>query len=345
MPDSVQYTLLRTTKALRAFAPQWTALWQQDQDATPFQRPEWLLPWWHQFHGSELRAVTITKDGTLLGFLPFYLYQEPRTRERQLLPLGVGTTDYLNGVFAPDCMVSQIRRGIEMVCAEDGWDTLYASDLPLHSKLAQALESLAEPEERFASEGCSRMAAVPIAALPQKIRRNAMYYRNRARRQGSLELTVADASSWAESFDALVRLHTERWGQNGENGVLADPRVLAWHREVLPLLEQNGCLRLCTLRLEGEIIAVLYALVDPPSRPSRTQYFYLTAYSIHHADLRPGTLLLALAIEHAANEGVATIDMLRGDEAYKQLWHLERAPTRGFALRRSSIGKMAGVAA
>src|SRR5581483_2627966 len=157
MPDSVQYTLLRTTKALRAFAPQWTALWQQDQDATPFQRPEWLLPWWHQFHGSELRAVTITKDGTLLGFLPFYLYQEPRTRERQLLPLGVGTTDYLNGVFAPDCMVSQIRRGIEMVCAEDGWDTLYASDLPLHSKLAQALESLAEPEERFASEGWSRM--------------------------------------------------------------------------------------------------------------------------------------------------------------------------------------------
>jgi len=45
---------------------------------------------------------------------------------------------------------------------------------------------------------------------------------------------------------------------------------------------------------------------------------------IGHSDLRPGTVLIALATEHAAREGVRTIDMLRGDEGYKKFWHMER---------------------
>ena len=69
----------------------------------------------------------------------------------------------------------------------------------------------------------------------------------------------------------------------------------------------------------------------------RTQYFYLTAFSGEHAELRPGTLLLASAIEHAAQEGVAIIDMLRGEEAYKQLWYLEPAPTCGLEIRRDRM--------
>ena len=337
MPEvGPQYRLVRTEEELRALVPQWTALWMEDRDATPFQRPEWLLPWWDYFAGSELRSVTISSNRKLIGFLPFYLYRVPQTDERQLLLLGVGTTDYLNGVFAPECTVDDIQHAIDCVCAEGGWDTVYATDLLPHAKLTEALEGLVNPDDKFVSASCSRMAAAPMGALPQKIRRNAVYYRNRAMRVGRMDLTVADGSNWAESFDALQRLHTERWQLSGESGVLSDPRVLAWHRDALPQLERSGCLRLCSLLLQGEIIAVLYALVDPPSRPSRTQYFYLTAYSVQHADIRPGTLLLALAIEHAANEGIETIDMLRGDEAYKQMWHLDRVPTYGLALRRQS---------
>ena len=76
----------------------------------------------------------------------------------------------------------------------------------------------------------------------------------------------------------------------------------------------------------------------------RTQYFYLTAFSGEHAELRPGTLLLAYAIEHAAQEGVAIIDMLRGEEAYKQLWHLEPAPTCGLEIRRECMHKAVAAA-
>jgi CelD/BcsL family acetyltransferase involved in cellulose biosynthesis len=86
--------------------------------------------------------------------------------------------------------------------------------------------------------------------------------------------------------------------------------------------------------LNGECIGVAYSLVDPAQRPNRTQYVYLTTHSVEHADLRAGTILLALLSERAASEGVETMDMLRGDEEYKKLWHVEPVPTYGVAMPR-----------
>lgn len=333
MHNGLRCELIRTTSELEAFQSSWRTLWSEDTRATPFLRPEWLLPWWHQFGQPDLRAVVALQQGRPIAFLPFYIYREPTSGERQLLLIGAGTTDYLDGIFSPDCTPEHVQSALDLLQSEGGWDVLYATQLRPESMLLQALNRQSASEiRRFETESCSRMVAVSMAGLPVKIRRNAMYYRNRALRQGKLEFTVADGSNWAESFDALERVHTTRWQSSGQAGVLADPRVLAWHREALPLLEASGLLRLCCLRLNGETLAVLYSLMDPASQPERTQYFYLTAFSIEHADLRPGTLLLGYAIEHAAEEGVKTIDMLRGNEGYKKIWHVEPVSTYGFAL-------------
>ena len=337
MLSAVTYHLLRSTEELHAVLPRWRALWREDPQASPFQSPEWLLPWWHQFGGDGLRAVAIARDGAWIGFLPFYLYRDPYTSEHQLLLLGSSCSDYLDGIFSPSCSAQQIREALALLMHEPGWDVFYASQLPAHSRLFHAMRQMNEAGLRqFEGESCSRMRAISMAEWPQKIRRNAMYYHNRAQRSGKLELAVADSTNWAAAFGALRRLHTERWLERGEPGVLADERVLAWHCEALPQLHESGMLRLCTLRLDDEIVGVLYSLIDPPFRAARTQYFYLTSFTARRADLRPGTLLLAYAIDHAVEEGVQSIDMLRGNEGYKHLWHLEGFPTRGFALENCS---------
>lgn len=337
MPSGIRCELIRAASELEDFQPQWSALWLEDPHAKPFQRPEWLLPWWHQFGQPELRAVAVSQAGRLVAFLPFYIYCEPRSGERQLLLIGVGTTDYLDGIFSPDCTPEHVQIALDALHEESGWDVLYAGQLLPHSMLFQALQQSGDPGiERWNGESCSRMSAVSMAELPVKIRRNAMYYRNRAIRRGDLKFTIADASNWPEAVDALQRLHTMRWHSSGQPGVLADPKVLAWHREALPLLQASDLLRLCCLRLDSEIIGVLYSLIDPASHRERTQYFYLTAFSTDHADLRPGTLLLSYAIERAAHEGIQTIDMLRGNEAYKKIWHVDPVPTYGFAVRSAA---------
>ncbi len=333
MPDKT-LRIVRTTAELERLQPAWDTLWRQDPQATPFQASAWLLPWWRAFGQPDLRVVTILQGNALCGMLPFYIYPDPASGERKLLPLGIGTSDYLDGIFSSVCSAADLEQALELLLSEPGWDSFYATQLRPGSRLGEVLAHAvaARGGSQSAGESCSRGVASAIADLPQKIRRNAMYYRNRALRQGRLELHVATEANWPAAFDALQRLHTERWIQRGEAGVLAAEDVLQWHREALPPLAQSGLLRLCSLCLDGERIGVLYSLIDPPEREQRTQYFYLTAFSTAHAELRPGTLLLAYAIEHAAGEGVKTIDMLRGEEAYKQLWHLERCSTQSFTL-------------
>lgn len=336
MPEAMQVEMLCAADQLAALEPEWKALWQQDPLATPFQSPEWLLPWWRQF-GGELRTLTIRNSERLVGLLPFYLYKDWRSGMRQLLLIGVGTTDYLDGIFAPECGVEQVRQTLQRLCSEPEWDAITVSQLRRESKLRQALESFPQGSAtRFEAESCSRMRALTIDELPSKIRRNVSYYRRRAEAKGDLRFVLADETNYLDCFDMLEKFHAERWDARGERGVLADRRMVAWHRESLPLLLEAGLLRMCCLRLDQEPIATLYAVVDPPGHRDRTAYFYLTAHSSRHAELSPGTLMIAMAIEHAAAEGVEVIDMLRGDERYKDFWHVEHVPTWGYSLSREA---------
>lgn len=322
--------MLRITGELEAFRPEWESLWREDPNATPFQHPAWLLPWWHQFGQDEARAVVVRRDGRPLAFLPFYIYREPGSEKRRLLMIGASTTDYLDGVFAPGCTVGDVSAAIDFLSECDGWDTMNVTQLRPHSLLAQALLSLSA--RRLHGERCWRIPAARVPNLPVKLRRNVMYYRNRAAHRGTLDFRMADASNWADFFDTLTQQHTAHWRERGSDGVLASPRVQAWHREAIPQLRTAGLLRLCALCLDGAPIAVAYSLADGVARPHRAQYFYLHTYSPDHAEFRPGTLLLAFAMERAADEGIEAIDLLRGDEAYKQLWPSEPVPTLGFAL-------------
>jgi CelD/BcsL family acetyltransferase involved in cellulose biosynthesis len=344
MPESVRIQILRSTAELERFTPAWRALWKSDPHATPFQHPAWLIPWWRQFGQPEpasaefqpaLRAVVLSRGPEPIGLLPLYIYPEPHTGERKLLPLGVGTTDYLDGVFHPECTAGDIRDALDLLAEDTGWDVLDVLQLRAGSRLAEVIAGIPEAEH-FEAAPCWRTPAVRLSELPAKLRRHVMYYRNRAARSGELSLEFANAATLPAMFDDLVRLHTERWQQSGEPGIFADPRMIAWHREALPRLEAARLLRFCALRRNGETLALACGLGDPVIRAEqgagRAEYVYITAYSVDHADLRPGTILLALAMEEAVNEGIATIDMLRGDEDYKRLWHLTPSPTSGYRL-------------
>jgi CelD/BcsL family acetyltransferase involved in cellulose biosynthesis len=284
----------------------------------------------------------VRRDGRPLAFLPFYIYTEPDSGERRLLMIGASTTDYLDGVFAPGCTVEDVSAAIHFLGKRDEWDTMNVTQLRPHSLLAHAL--LSTSARRFHGERCWRVPATRIPDLPVKLRHNIMYYRNRAARRGTLEFRMADASNWPDFFDVLTQQHTAHWRERGYDGVLASARVQAWHREAIPHLQKSGLLRLCALQLDEVGIAVAYSLADGAERRHRAEYLYIHTYSLDHAELSPGTLLLAFAMEQAADEGIEALDLLRGDEPYKQLWPSEPVPTLSFALSSKALER-ASVAA
>ena len=290
MPDEVRYHVLRTAAELEALTPAWRKLWQSDSAATPFQHPDWLLPWWHCFSPAyapdALRAVTLHRGEALIGLLPLYLYRDDARDERQLLLVGAGTSDYLDGVFAPECTGAAIVGALDLLDNDAAWDVAHLSQLRPHSRLREAIlfSMPGRCVQAYDGEATSCCKAVPVGELPKKLRADVRYFRNAATGLGKLALGVADGSSCSPLFESLVRQHTARWQNAGEPGVLAEAAVLAWHREAVPRLQASGLLRLYSLCLDREVIAVLYALIDPPGRADRALYTYLNGYAPEHAD-------------------------------------------------------------
>ena len=167
-------------------------LWRQDPSAKPFQSPEWLLPWWQAFsQPGGLRALVVKQNSTPIAFLPFYRYTEPHSGERLLLLLGAGTSDYLDALTSPTCGSEALEAALDQLLPltsgnrgdwEQGdWDRMVLAQLPPDSRLLGAAQGWAGKSARlFAGDACARRPALLMSELPAKIRRNAMYYRNRA---------------------------------------------------------------------------------------------------------------------------------------------------------------------
>ncbi len=316
---------------LWALAADWETLWQADSQATPFQHPAWLLPWWRQFGPEgELHTLVLRDDAGLLALLPLYVYQEPERRERQLLLLGAGTTDYLDGLFCTDSDPAALAQVLldhartTLRC----WDRLVFAQMRGGSPLlaAAAAHTGAGRIAQTAGEPCSTLRTG--RQLPAKVAGNVRRYRRRAEALGSLRFSVASTPEDAlANFEDLARLHRERWEARGERGVLADPRVLAHHREAIPLLLGAGLLRLFRATLNDQVLGVLYALADAPQRRPRSLYLYLIGVDMRSGDLSPGTLLLHAAWQYAREHGFDRVDLLRGGEEYKRFWGAELEPT------------------
>ncbi len=329
-PTEVVIQTLATAAGLEAIHEEWAALWFEDTLATPFQHPAWLLPWWRQFGpDGELRALALREanDHRLLGFLPLYLYTSHEAQEQQLLLLGAGTTDYLDGIWSTPAPSLASQALTHVRHAQTPGQTAYLGQLRPCSPLLFAARSLGLPT--LDAEPTSLLDLG--AELPAKLRANIGRYRRRANNAGKLTFAAAASSGEALSiFNELIQFHEHRWDGRGEPGVLSDLRVQAHHQESIPLLMKADLLRFFRLALDGKTLGVLYALADPQERSRRSLYLYLIGFDPFAAELSPGTLLLHHVWEYARAEGFTTLDFLRGGEVYKHLWGAERQPT--FAL-------------
>ena len=330
-----------TLAALESLQAEWEQLWSQAPQATPFQAPQWLLPWCKHIARGELATLAVrdADAGDLVGLAPLYVHTEAATGRRRLLPIGIGTSDYLDWLARQgweDRVIASVAQ--RLACVADA-DVLELPQLRQGSMLLgsampagwhwEAVEG--EPNPVVSLNATPACAALSI---PQAMANNLRACRVRAARAGAVSYELADAQTLLVFLDALVRLHARRWSARGLPGVLSDAGVLAAHRQAAPLLQAAGLLRLHGLRLDGELIAVLYCLVDPAPAHRRWCYYYIGGFDPRFAALSPGTLLVAHAIEQAWAEGATSFDFLRGAEAYKYRWGAVDQPMYTLRLRR-----------
>jgi CelD/BcsL family acetyltransferase involved in cellulose biosynthesis len=311
--------VIETDAALEALAPEWHALWSRTPDPTPFQSPRWLLPWWRQF-GTGLPRVAVERHGgELAAILPLYILPD----ERKLLPIGAGTTDYLDGIGDPAPLLPAILQRSSGIEACDLFET------PPCSRLLDISPPTGWHMEHAPGSACP---VLTFPNIPARTRRKLRMSRHRAARDGGWKVEQASLQTVQVLLDELIRLHQLRWTAQGETGTLASEKVLAFHRHAAPLLLEVGLLRLQVLRLAGEVAAAILALLAPGRI-----FFYLSGFDERHAFVSPGTLLLGAMLEQAMEEGRTEAHFLRGREAYKYAWGAVDRFNVALRLRRAQL--------
>ncbi len=301
---------------LDALKDEWRDLWERCPYATPFQSPEWLIPWWHAFRPGRLKCLLLRERGRLAGFAPLY------SDETGLLRLaGAGNSDYLDVLVEPGF----------------GVDWIYEQARPAHFQDLRAESPLLRGSPPWAQvvegEACP-VLALPASveqwkqALPRGIRRNLKRY---GEKLGDVRFECSDDPAWIEQ---LFRLHEARWRKlRDEPGVLANETVVEFHRAVVRGFAERGWLRFWIVHAGGRAAGIVYAFAC-----RGRAYLYLGGFDPALARYGPGTLALGCAIECAIREGLREADFLRGGEKYKFEWGAVSRPNRDVLIRRPCCG-------
>ena len=320
-----------TTAALEQLQPAWSALWACCPTATPFQSPEWLIPWWRHIGEGQLWALACRSEGRLVGLAPLYIYRKPGASLREVFLVGIATTDYLDALFAPgfaSAGAAAVFAHLATACQR--WDVCDLQPLRPTSPLLRAALPAGWQEDLTVQDACpvltlpATLADLP-GCLPPRLCKYLRYAWRRAEKLGPVRVESANQDTVDELFAALLRLHSARWACRGEAGVLAPSVVRQAHRETIPALLARGLLRLYGLRLADRLVASFYGFTHATAGKKRA-YFYLGGFDPALAPLSPGLLVLDYAVRAAIREGAAEFDFLRGREAYKYRWGAQDHP-------------------
>jgi CelD/BcsL family acetyltransferase involved in cellulose biosynthesis len=163
---------------------------------------------------------------------------------------------------------------------------------------------------------------------PHGLRRNLRRYNEKACRIDTPQFRVA-CRAHPELTEALIRLHTNRWKDQGEEGMIVANRSADFLRDVVRELERENMLRFFTLGFQERIVAIILGF------PFRNIFFsYLSGFDPGYEVFGFGRSLLYESIKYAFEHGFTAWNFLRGDEEYKFSWGAKPIQKSRLIIRR-----------
>lgn len=322
---------------LASLRDDWSRL--ADASGNLFSTWEWADVWWRHLGGERPLHLVVARDedGAAIAILPFYL---ERSRPRTLRFVGHGPADRLAPVAAPadrERAAAALREAldgrladwqvavVDRLPGEEGWLALLGQE-PFRSEPSPVLDSEGRDWEAF------------LAARSKNFRDQV---RGRERKLGrkheiGFRLTEDPAQLDAD-YDALVRLHRERWGD--ESRSFAAPRE-ALHREFAGAALERGWLRLWTLDVDGSPAAAWLGY-----RFGGCEWYYQAGRDPALEREAVGFVLMAHTIREALNDGVREYRLLLGGEAYKDRFATGDSGLETVVYARGATGRLARSAA
>jgi CelD/BcsL family acetyltransferase involved in cellulose biosynthesis len=310
------------------FVDEWDTLADRVH-ATPFVRFGWIAAWWQNFGHGEMRVLTARSGRRLTGLLPML---EVGNTIRP--PVNVQTPVF--GFLAEDeavaaDLVGTLLRGRRPMVMLDPIDVTDVGTQPFLTAAEQlGYRVLTETHRHSPYIEIDRPWEVFENGIDKKTRSEIKRRRRRLEELGELRLEVSDGKEDLErTLDEGFRV--EASGRKGRIGtaIALDPATHSFYRDMSRWAANEGLLRLCSLRLDGKMIAFDLSLQDGESH-----YLVKTGYDVAFARYGPGMLLRYEILARVFAEGLATYEFLGSDAPWKREWtrtRRHRIEIRAFA--------------
>jgi CelD/BcsL family acetyltransferase involved in cellulose biosynthesis len=291
---------------LEALRGEWSDLCDRSPRVTPFQRPEWLIPWGRAFPPGEPWVLAVRKKGRLAALAPLLVYLNEG--KRTVAFCGGGVSDYCDVVTGPDGEEEAVAALLaHLMDHRDRWEVADLEPLPGDSPLLRVSEGSTETRDVCPGLDLPERIEDLGSVVPTRQLANLRKYRRKAEKLG--ELRLHSGGSWEEKLEILLGFYLARRGEpNGDT-------LRAFHHEVAAGFHARGALGIHLLCLNGDPLAGLYGF-----RERDTFYCYMQGFDERWARLSPGTMVVGAVIEEAIRQGARRIDFLRGREPYKYWW-------------------------
>lgn len=308
---------LTSFEELQLIEPLWADLWRRDTIATPFQAPQWVLPWYRHFGSGEVLAIAAGDDERLDVLAPCLILRDDDDPDESLGMLaGSGNTDYLDVLATSAAAVTTVLQRLAAAnCAMWDFQQLRECSLLLSAPAPPGCNDAVEPQDTCVVLSIDGAGDELQNLVSTHFRKKLRYYRRSLERAGRVRVDTPAGETLDTFMDALFDLHAAHWKQRGLPGMLADSVDQAFHRDVARGMLDAGILRMYAVLLDDRAIAVFYGFAHHD-----TVYYYLSGYDPSLDHLSPGTIIVAHAIEQAVRDGARTFDFLRGAEDYKYAW-------------------------
>ncbi|MVO88899.1 GNAT family N-acetyltransferase [Streptomyces sp. p1417] len=316
-----------------ALAGPWRRLYQECEEATPFQSHAWLSSWWRSYgRPGRLRVLLVRDGGELIAAAPLMLTLRPVPAHR---PLGGAISDFA------DVLLSARARDRAADALTEGLRAL-ARTAPVDFREVRAgacVETVYErwrgPRRRLADSRCLELPPLPVDELLKRLP-STTSQRARAKLRKLAAAGVRARTVPAGEADAavrtLLRLHELQWQGRKVTSEHLRPRFREHLLRAVPPMVAAGDAVMTEFAVDGEVLAADLTLL---SARLAGGYLYGAHPSLRERKVDVATMLLDACTRHTAGAHPRTLSLLRGDEPYKHHWRPAPAPNSRYLLSRA----------
>jgi CelD/BcsL family acetyltransferase involved in cellulose biosynthesis len=88
LKSDIETELISEAADLEALSAEWQMLWERARSTTPFQSPEWLIPWCQIFSANHCRVLALRRHGRLVALFPWTIARRSSDSVRRIAFLG-----------------------------------------------------------------------------------------------------------------------------------------------------------------------------------------------------------------------------------------------------------------